>query len=344
MDRYSRNAMGVRRASKKSPKDLRSPLRTFTVPFCSLALCHTVMSQQAFRDRTRKYFLPPAARDLAPSGAILLGNMIANPQTPDEPINSDPPPPIPPLILLPDVAEPDWSWEREVRLSGQGSIFASFLQHIVGVGVEAGLKGDDIVKKAYSASLVTKSFSPSLEYIQTAIASPDVQEYLQSAGFFKKRLYMIVGIKIASNATIATSMMGKVGIFANVSFDATQVGAPGLEFGPKFQVSRAVRDISTSKGVPSFVFAYRLKRIALKMRKLGQDVITQSNYYKGALYSQGDGGNKHEDKAEGYLVDGIEEGDASADEFGLAALDARDESDDQLCQVVMPWAEGGLRK
>jgi hypothetical protein len=265
------------------------------------------------------WFLP-RTRDRPVASAMSLGSIIESPWTPEEALNDESPPAIPPKLLR-SREETSWNWTREFERSRGGGLFASFLQFL-GVGGEMIGTVERTHTDVYAADrMLTQEFSPDKRYLEQCLQDEGVRDMFVGPGK-KSKVYMITGLKTAYGATKAMEMMKKRGMHAQISVDVSTVGA--LSLGPKVDISSsATEKLGAAKS--DFVFGFKLRRLRYK-----KGAVTDEAFDRGAQYglSQGDDGD-HEVEVldvEDFDIEGVE--DSPAEEFRMESKDVKDGEED----------------
>jgi hypothetical protein len=309
-------------------------MRTLTT--CSESATFDSMAPSEQRPRLC-YFLTPT-RTCPPEGHICLGSIIASPSLVDEPISTRPPPPLDPDSVT---THTERQWKRTVTTaanSGQVGIWTSFLQVFVGASIDAGVAWRNDASQSYSAkSMKWSEFRPSLQYIKTAVADEDVDEFVR-ANKFREKIYMVTGIMVASGASGVIHSMRERGIYAHAGVDGTLFGGGTAPFalGPEGEYNWGGKESTSFKDSDDFVFAFRLRQI--KVKKSGQ--ITSKAKVEGALFGLEDGEQllrqrALEEEKIGVLVEGLADEDTSGSDFRMEDVDAVD-AEGQACLCVAP--------
>ncbi|KAF2460201.1 hypothetical protein BDY21DRAFT_369266 [Lineolata rhizophorae] len=278
----------------------------------------------------KKCYFGAPRRDCPPEGPIKLGNVVASPLIPDEPINENPAPPIETSIY--EHNDRNWTLERVKTGKGSVGIWTSFLAPILGVGADVGTSWDnDCGQEWRCKNLCTRWFIPSQEYVKQAVHDPAVRRFL-AGNRFRERIYMITGLMIASGASLAAKSMQERGLYVHAGVDATVLGGAPVSAGPEGELKRGTRERETVEGADDFVFAFRLREIRVKRK--GE--VVHKQFSKGALYN--DEIYVREDRKDDAEVEvlGIDEQDADAEEFGLDDGDVVEDDDGQECVWVKP--------
>ena len=264
------------------------------------------------------WFLP-RTRDRPVASAINLGSIIESPWTPEEALNDELPPAIPPKLLRRQ-EETSWSWTREFERSQGGGIFANFLQFL-GAGGEIGGAVNRTHTDVYAADrMLTEEFSPDKQYLEQSLRDDGVRDMFVGPGR-KSKVYMITGLKIAYGATKAVEMMKKRGMHAQIGIDASAVGAPmSLTLGPKVHMSSSVTEKLTA-GKSDFVFGFKLRRLRYK-----KGVVVDEAYGRGAQYGLGQGNDEDQEAetldVEDFDVESVEAG--TTEEFRMQSTEVVD--------------------
>ncbi|KXH61661.1 hypothetical protein CSAL01_03837 [Colletotrichum salicis] len=106
---------------------------------------------------------------------------------------------------------------------------------------------------------------PDMDFISNSIiASPNVQEFIDSSVFGKKKVYMVIGLKIATGSSSSTTTGIQHRPSLKISGNGAALGVP-VEGGPSvnFAISRD-RSVGTGDTSNTVIFAYKVVRIKLK--------------------------------------------------------------------------------
>lgn len=272
----------------------------------------------------------PRTRDRPPAAAINLGDIIASPENPEQPINGDPPPQVP-TDRLRWITEDNWSWSKEFARSRSGGIFASFLS-LSGIGGDIEVTATSGHKELYDAGiLATVYFAPTSAYIKQCLEDEDVKDALTGPNR-KKRVFMITGLKTAYGATKALEIMKKRGVHGQLGVDLTALGAP-ISLGPKGGYSTSTTE-KNSGNVSDFVFGFKLSVLSYKK---GQ--VEQESYTKGALYGEqttvGGEETEGEETEQDVDLDDWDVHDASAADFGLPHIQVVEDEEGDIDVVTV---------
>lgn len=160
----------------------------------------------------------------------------------------------------------------------------------------------------------SRLLEPSDSYVQKTLTKPSVREYL-AAKYYKKPLYMIVGVKVGRNARILQGRFNLTG--GTVSADVP-ISLSGIPVDPSVDASITTsRFQGVQRQLPdSFVFAYRLREVRYSIKvhlsQLGRTLTR--------------GARLHSFDSSGFMADaeeGLEENGPSEVEFdGLSESDA----------------------
>jgi hypothetical protein len=265
---------------------------------------------------TKSVWFLPRTRDRPVASAINLGSIIESPWTPEEALNDELPPAIPPEFLHRQ-EEMSWSWTKEFERSRGGGIFASFLQFL-GAGGEIGGAVDRTHTDVYAADrMLTEEFSPDKQYLEQCLRDDGVRDMFVGPGR-KSKVYMITGLKIAYGATKAMEMMKRRGMHAHIGVDVSTVGV--LSLGPKVSVSSSTTE-KLGAGKSDFVFGFKLRRLRYK-----KGVVKSEAFDRGAQYGLDQGDDEDEEaetlSVEDFEIESVENG--PAEEFGMESKGIQD--------------------
>ena len=290
---------------------------------------------------TKTYFLAPTL-DCPPLGPIALGSIITSPAKPEIPLN----PPLPidnTLMPISEKHEDNWKHEISKFQVGRVGLWLSFLQAIIGISADAGIKYENGTTNVYQfRRLYTRTFWPTRAYVVESVMAPEVQAFLAS-GWFRHNVYMITGISVAVGATMTCSALRKRGLYLHIGVDGTTFGVPSGA-GPHADLESSHTEAVSFDGGSDFVFAFRLREIRYTARK----GITQRDFTKGALYgleNEVDGaseisrsGTKGRDKDKEepqFELLGLAEEDVHGEEVDQDVWEA-DDVDGESCHVIKP--------
>lgn len=286
------------------------------------------MSELEFK---KCYFLA-ATRNYAPKKRILLGNIVAGPDTPHQPYNRSP------FTIDPNDIDihNELKWRKESGKDGdvKVGIWASFMQMIVGVGGDAsvGYKYDN--KNALTCDTTTEEFDPSPEFIKECVKDPGIQEFLDKnkkkiiKSHFPVRIYMITGIKIAKEASLVSEMMKNRNVHLHLGVDGTPAGVP-VSGGPDVDVNVGKSGKESFQKADTFVLGFRLHQIKISPKG---DIKTKQHLDGAAL------GTGHENDEELEKVElefsGLEPENARGENFEMGNTVVIDENSGEPCELV----------
>ncbi|KAF2140460.1 uncharacterized protein K452DRAFT_273014 [Aplosporella prunicola CBS 121167] len=279
------------------------------------------------------WFLAPRA--YPPNGPIKLGNIITDPQFLDEPLSST----LEPLPSSEEVItyeEQDFKFRNIISHSRRVGILTSFLQSILGLGVDAYGNWEKSHGREFDVrNMTTRWFTPTLGFVQSRVAEDAVKGFI-TRHRFRNKVYMVTGTMIASGASTSTSIGRERGGGVSLSVDATPFGAP-VSTGPNFHLGQKTETGLSSLASDDFVFAYRLREIKVKR---GGEVVHKS-YNKGGLFGTDKRSEEKEQLAKEdakiqVVVEGVKEEDVFGDAFGMEDEDGIDEASGEECYYVLP--------
>lgn len=271
----------------------------------------------------RCYFLAPT-RNNAPDGLIRLGNVIADPSQPDEPLFSPP--------VVPDgvrqLNESDWELTVGKDKGVYAGIWLSFLKDLIGAGGEAAIEWSKTWKDEWKCEKMrTLEFTASDELLQEAISDRKVQEYLKKKNFHltNTKIYMIVGVKIATGASLVSTFADKWRIGVHIAVDATPLGVP-ISGEPKVEFRSGGELRESVKVNDDFVIGYRLRRL-----KVNSEGIIKENKQVQGIFRPKD--NDQSTQRIDIRVDGLDDEDTRGQEFRFKETEVID--DDGESQAIL---------
>ncbi|CZR60298.1 uncharacterized protein PAC_10194 [Phialocephala subalpina] len=280
----------------------------------------------------KTYFLVPT-RDSPPSGPIFLGSIIKSPRSPELCINSK----TSPLLTSLEIHEKITTDEtRHLYRDSKGkvSLFAEFLSGLpLGLDASVGTNWDngEFAKYAFK-ELVTKQIFPSQGEIALIFKDEAIQGAIKDSRF-RDNLYMITGVKIARGADVLIGKLRERGGNLHFGADLTPVSVP-IKVGPDLDVTRGHGQSVEEKHAGEFVFAYRLREIKYRRRKVEE----QREYLKGDLFGHNEGkgwgkGEKVEVEEEAELI-GLGSGDVGVEDWDAEDVEAVDDDGEEVRCVV----------
>jgi hypothetical protein len=295
----------------------------------------------------QKAYFPVLNYDYAPDDLIRIGQIIADPKSPDKPIGR-------PFQPLPDVHssyKDDWEKEKSRTLTGSVGVWAQFLALILGIGVDVAAnfereEGDGLKFKRLETSFIV----PDKKYIEDS--TKDLKDFLRENPRTRS-VYMVTGVKIARGAEVVRKRVRGAGGEGNASIDATAMTGVPVSTGPKTSIAWRNVDSESFSGSSDFVFAYRLRKISIEANT-GQ--VTENNdFVRGALYA----GSWEDQDQEDYASSGDGDGDrddltranTASKEFnvfvdnedfgyysppsGFESVQVIDDEDDRRCKMLV---------
>jgi len=275
------------------------------------------------------YFLAPT-RNYQPDGRIKLGNIISSPSYPDEPTNTSP-------ISIDDKdleihKEKGWALSRGKKSDVKVGLFASFLQLIVGVGADASVgQVNDRNAMLHTGVVITKEFNPSRELVAKSLDDPGVKEFVKvDKNIFKskiKKLYMINGIKIATEASMTAEAARERNVHLHAAADGTPAGVP-IAGGVNVDVTHQNTAGESFEHADDFVLGFRLREIKLTAK----GNVTHKQFKDGATFGIPTG-----EAADDFEFDfEVKEEDARGTDVSREEHPAVDEFGSEFCVFVDP--------
>ena len=161
------------------------------------------------------------------------------------------------------------------------------------------------------SNLVTTEFDPTSEYVLDSIhAAQRVQEYIQESFVGRKKVYMITGLKTATDFSMTLTTKVEKGPTLFITADGTAQGIPASGAWQMDLTVGTSRDLALGTS-PRIVFAYR----AVKIRPKSDGSVAYKDI-RGGLYGLMDE-DGDEDRDEGWTVEGL-----NTEDFGEEAPEA----------------------
>lgn len=271
----------------------------------------------------KNYFLAPSW-DYSPNGPIALGNIVRAPSKIVPPLYAHKPtePDLPSFLS----SKTGVDWSQGSANEGSFGVWTSFLQFL-GLGVDIGVDfKNGKSKTCHFERIDTEEFFPDEEAIRARMASPAVKSYLEKSRF-KRDVYLIVGIKKVSGAKISSTLVRERGGELAVALDGTLVTGVPVSLGPEMRYGTSKEDGMSFEGSTDFVFAFRLRKVRVNKK----NEVKQDDYQKGTLL---DGQVAKVPIVETFTVIGLEDRDASPEDFGLEKQDSVMDDEEQVRVAV----------
>lgn len=168
--------------------------------------------------------------------------------------------PIPDDEIYPPTRQTGFRATRQQALSGQFGVWAKRL----GLGAAGRVGGERSIEEVFSCdSIVTTCFDPTDEWVADCLAAKPVDDYIVGSGY-KKEVYIITGLKVATNLTFSNEAARRASAEAKVGVHAPQAPVAG---GVGGDVSR---EASQTLGFRStdIVVGFRVRKYRYKKKSL----------------------------------------------------------------------------
>lgn len=165
----------------------------------------------------------------------------------------------------------------------------------------------------------TEELFPDEEYIKALVQnSPVATRMLHKQ---HKPLFVIVGLKTVSGATVKRAHSRNIGGSLDISIDAAVAGSPiPASVGPSVVSSSGSNESVSFEESDDFVFAFRVQKLRVKRR---EEDVRQEDYVKGAMFEYGAAGKKEPDFLQisdlnaseglnGFVSQGVDDEDGQA--------------------------------
>ncbi|KAF2728651.1 hypothetical protein EJ04DRAFT_476989 [Polyplosphaeria fusca] len=283
----------------------------------------------------KTYFLTPSFDyPPPPKGPIRLGNLLADPSSPDRPLNAGQAHLAPPPESVITTTKTDWKSELSKSNTTSIGLYAKALDIIIGAGADVAVNWNRENKEQYGFDSLDTTFFNPVEisaYLNEALKAPGVVAHVQKSWMRRSPVYVITGLKVVRGGKIKSSTTRGHGGKLSVGLDGSALLAP-VEVGPEVE-GQTERGQNVEWGASDdFVFAYRVSR--LKLRKGGE--MKEAEYNKGALYElreDRDGKLSVEDAT--FEIQNVEDDEAVADEYDEEELVDVEDGDEGVVRVVL---------
>ncbi|PVH85639.1 hypothetical protein DL98DRAFT_557564 [Cadophora sp. DSE1049] len=287
-------------------------------------------------NQTFYYFYAPTW-DFPPEGPIKLGNVITSIKTPERALFTAPPD----LASTTSSTKSSVTFSREKLRSGGFSIVTNFLS-VLGLDVTLAANNTNKTSEVFTfESVETTQFVPTEGYFQTAISSPAVHRYLEKSRL-RKSVYVITGVKVVRGAN-SSGKSGRergVGGEVGVSVDGTiwSGGLVPVGGGPSISSQHERKATESWEASSDFVFAFRVSKIGVKIKKRGAEEETGLEVGKEEMYKKGAMlGDEVEGEGDGDEFE-ILEGDVDVEEEGCVEKELWE--GDRVVRCAVPGVEG----
>jgi hypothetical protein len=295
------------------------------------------------------YFIPPNFDNPPPpDGPIKLGQLISNFDDPATPIDrSGPQDPAASGLKIHSMSQKIFKLENQENSSTEGGLFVGAVQGI------CGRLGIRLAHQSYATALdqievlVSQFIQPADEdtYVETSMNQPAVQKFIKK-GLFRKRVFMVTGIKIAhpDESTAISSTKGSSTTSSAVAEVSNAGAGTGGSVSAAANVARSASSHKALSFLPAepFVYAYRLRECFYGGRS--------KEHTKGALLSARPGTGKDKqiglqkaDESEGldFVLQGLADEDLSLEDVdisrsGFVLQRKIDETDGTECDCAVP--------
>jgi hypothetical protein len=276
------------------------------------------------------YFLAPL-RPSSPSGPIRLGSILTSPTRPDEPLHQ---PSLPSSQAIATFTEHDWSGSYTEKRPWRFGLWTSFAEMLLGASLDTSYTSNKGERRTWDVgTMTTRSFSPSMPFLEEVVRHEAVSEYVK-ATLFGEKIYMVTGVMVAECTTMLRESLSERGVYVRAGVDATPFTAVPVAAGPEGEWGRETSVAERSQRDEEFVFAFRVREVKVH-RKGGVKSHRACN--DGALFSKED--LVVAEEAVEIEVEGLDEEDVDVDEFGLESKEvtqAFGEDGEMECICVLP--------
>lgn len=254
-----------------------------------------------------------------PNGSLSLGQILTDPFEPSLPLLPDGPLP----ILQENV---EFSYQGAVTDSSGSLLDTSFRvwAEVDLLPIQGDIGGHRLVGSSLSwhfDRLEGQIFVPRLPGVVEALKADTVVAQINRSRFnFRKRLYMVTGLRIARGARMVHTESHYFGAYANVGVDAATFGRAPVTSGVEGGFTNTTNNTRSFQGASDFVYAYRLcevyygKDVYVKPHTSGETYCVADEEEDQAM--EMDGGDEDSEDVENenrILVEGISSLDYAGD-------------------------------
>ena len=211
--------------------------------------------------RTYKRWIFTKSTEYRPGGALRVGQILDDAFEPASALHPGGPLPVPEDVSQEDSELSGVGISQASELSAQFGLWAD----LSGFSTPPGASGDASTRKSHSRDwhfdkILSTIITPSNEYIDASLRHGDVPAKLKNVYLFRKRLYMITGVRVVRGARMTTSEERSASVNLSVQADASDAGVP-VTAGATAGLERKVAEEMSFEEASDFVFAYRLQQI-----------------------------------------------------------------------------------
>jgi hypothetical protein len=211
--------------------------------------------------RTYKRWIFTKSTEYRPSGILRVGQILSDPFDPASALHPKGPLPIPDDVTAEDSELSGVTVSQASELSAQFGLWAD----LTGIAAPVGARTEVSMRKAQSQDwtiekLLSTIITPSNEYVDASLRHGDVPATLKNVWLFKKRLYMLTGVRVVQGARMKSAEERSGSTKLSVQADATSLGAP-VTVGTSTEITNKRSQDTAFEGATDFVFAYRLQQI-----------------------------------------------------------------------------------
>lgn len=250
----------------------------------------------------RNWVFTPS-QDFTETGSLQLGQILEDPYQPASALIPHETLKPPPTTLR------DTTHKIGVNIHLHDSLNASYALWLQSSQLPIGAETSGHTTSSANASyridhLVSKSFVPSLAYVNQSLTSGDVASKTQ---WWKarSRIYIVTGLRIANGTTFDKDESDASGLQGSMEGDGTQSGVPA-KGGMQGSVAQESGQSEEAKMASPFVFAYRLQQVRYRL------TVTHKPFEGGNTVHAGEEREERREEDEGY------------DGFALVKIDEED--------------------
>lgn len=227
----------------------------------------------------KKTWILVRGTEFNPRRSISLGQLLTKPFEPTVPLLPDGP------LAIPE-ASIERSNQKGVKSGSRTGLGISFglwaEADLLPVSGNVGCKREASQEEEWEFdSLDSEIMAPRLSDIRTALGTDEVVAQIRRSRFnYRKRLYMITGVRIARGARLSRKATKTRGGNAKIMVDLATVSVVPVKVGPDINVTRENEESYSFEETSDFVYAYRVCEV-----HYGKDVYTAA-FNKGDTFKE----------------------------------------------------------
>ncbi|KAL2843366.1 hypothetical protein BJY01DRAFT_248655 [Aspergillus pseudoustus] len=278
----------------------------------------------------QKLYIPAPNCEYPPGAAIAIGRILSDPFDIESCLNNEDPLDFSANVQKHSHKSANWKYANPHSHSGLVGLWAKFLE-FVGLTATANFSWSSSDDNVYDfREMLAEFVDPTPDFIKRSMSHSRVKEYIEMSEF-RKPIYIITGVRIATGATVAMSRARERKGQFRAGADGKSSGVPASG-GPEARYDMQRREELSFTSESSFVFAYRLRKVYYRKEKL------KNKKFPGQLSSQEGSKLNPEQNSEAVEYTPVAYGSASESEtmkpLKVKSQDIIDDQDEARCVFV----------